>query len=115
MQLNENSSTQEIKNEIARLQQLLKTAEERALVEAREQIQQILNKLGKSAEEVIGSGGGSSKKQTGPKSGGKVDPKWIHNDGVQTWSGRGRKPSWVDTEGRRIDEPKADTQSNTQQ
>ena len=113
MQFNENSSSQEIRDEIARLDQLLKAIANREVANAREQIEEILRKTGKTYEEIFGNGAGT-KKKAGSKATGKVAPKWIDASGTRTWSGRGRKPEWVDTEGKRINEQAGENAGDAQ-
>ena len=52
-------------------------------------------KLGLSLEDVMGADGGKSRKTKGQK----VAPKYQNPaDPSQTWTGRGRKPLWVEAE-----------------
>jgi DNA-binding protein H-NS len=102
MQTQNTRTAEVIEKEILALQKELADVKEQALASAREQIQQILRNTGMSMEQLMGK---AAKKQTGPKAGNTVAPQWKHtDDGSKTWSGRGRKPSWVETHGVRIEE-----------
>ncbi len=56
--------------------------------------EQDLKAIGYSLSDFVG-GAGASRKSSGPRKGGTVAPKYKSANG-DTWTGRGRKPKWVE-------------------
>lgn len=99
---------------IAELKQIEKDAaalaerkREQAIISAREQIKQIAASVDMSVEDLLGltkakgksRAGKASKKTTGKRSGKPAPIKFRNPRNLEeTWSGRGRKPVWLQTE-----------------
>lgn len=80
-------SKDELKQLIKDAEKALKTLESRRLAEAKQAAESAAKEYGFSLDELLG---GSSRK--GPKSA----PKYANPaDKSQTWTGKGRKPKWV--------------------
>ena len=76
----------------ARIHKALAGAKERALVDARAEVNNLLARRGLSMDDL---GEGSRKSGRGGK-GGKVAPKYRNpDDSSETWTGRGRQPRWL--------------------
>lgn len=96
-------NTQELREYENKLAQLMEKVREAIqarrkddLVKAREQIQSIANQFGITVDELVSpkgsKGAGKLRKETA-----KVQPKYRHpNDANLNWTGRGRKPKWVE-------------------
>lgn len=91
------------KNELEKLikdaEKALKTLETRRLAEAKKAAESAAKEYGFSLDELLG---GTAKK------GNKSLPKYKNpNDPSQTWTGKGRKPNWVNdalAEGKTMDD-----------
>ena len=56
--------------------------------------EQDLKALGYSLSDFVA--GGTARKASGPRKGGTVAPKYKNPSTGETWTGRGRKPKWVE-------------------
>jgi DNA-binding protein H-NS len=75
---------------------MVEQKQENKIKEARQQIQQIAASLGMSVEELMGLKKTSAKNKA---AGQKVTPKYRNpNNSAETWTGRGRKPLWLQAE-----------------
>ncbi|RTZ64006.1 MAG: transcriptional regulator [Aquificaceae bacterium] len=70
---------------------LIKKKEKAEKVELRKKMEALAEKSGFTFEEIITSGKTSKKAKVKPKYANPKDP-------TQTWTGRGRKPKWVEAE-----------------
>lgn len=83
----ESLSRDELRNLIADAQKALKSVDARRRAEAKRAAEKAAKEFGFSLDEIIGA--------PGPK-GSKGSPKYANPaDSSQTWTGRGRKPNWV--------------------
>ena len=83
----ETLSRDELKDLIADAQKALKSVDARRRAEAKRAAEKAAKEFGFSLDEIVG--GGSAK-------GSKGAPKYANPaDSSQTWTGRGRKPNWV--------------------
>lgn len=86
LDLNE-MSKDELKKLIKDAEKALKTLETRRLAEAKKAAETAAKEYGFSLDELLGNA---------PKTGSKGAPKYRNpNDTDQTWTGKGRKPNWV--------------------
>lgn len=86
-------SAEDLKTAHAKIGKALDSFHARKVAEVKAKTEAMFREYGVSKEEVFDLGGdeGSDK----PKR--TVAPKYIDpNDGTQTWTGRGRKPKWVE-------------------
>jgi|SRR5690554_172510 len=75
---------------------MVEKKQEDTVKEAREQVRQIAASLGMSVEELMGLKKASGKSKA---TGQKVAPKYRNpNNSAETWTGRGRKPLWLQAE-----------------
>ena len=82
-----NMSKEELKTLIKDAEKALKTIETRRLAEAKKAAESAAKEYGFSLDELLG---------TPQKKGSKSDPKYKNPaDASQTWTGKGRKPNWV--------------------
>jgi DNA-binding protein H-NS len=82
-----NMSKDELKKLIKDAEKALKTIETRRLTEAKKAAESAAKEYGFSLDELLG---------TSPKKGSKSEPKYKNpSDASQTWTGKGRKPNWV--------------------
>lgn len=89
----ENMSKDELLSLKKDVEKALKDYDERRMREAREAAERALSEYGLSLKDVTGSAGsiGANGKKT------KNDPKYRNpEDTSKTWTGRGRKPHWVE-------------------
>ena len=82
-------------SELVQLQEdvavLIKKTEKSEKADLRKQMEALAEKSGFTFDEVV-TGSKASKKA-------KVKPKYANpNDSAQTWTGRGRRPKWVEAE-----------------
>lgn len=83
----ESMSKDELKQLIKDAEKALKTLEVRRLAEAKKAAETAAKGYGFSLDELLGGS---------PKKGSKSAPKYANpNDKSQTWTGKGRKPNWV--------------------
>lgn len=82
-----NMSKEELKKLIREAEKALKTLETRRLTQAKQAAESAAKEYGFSLDELLG---GTPKKTS------KSAPKYRNpNDPEQTWTGKGRKPNWV--------------------
>lgn len=104
VRLAEEMDYHEIRQAVGELEKVMRSKEKEAKKQAQEELKATAAKYGMTLEELTGSGGGRSGQGRGR---GKVPPKFRHPDTGKTWTGRGRKPKWVEEwegQGRNIDE-----------
>ncbi len=98
----------QIRAEISKLEKEAQAAHKREITDVVAEIKTMMKKFGIVAADL---GGGTSKKSDKAPStkakasrktsassklkGRKVEPKYRHPDNTQTWTGRGRQPTWV--------------------
>ncbi|WP_439524737.1 H-NS histone family protein [Marivita sp.] len=82
-----NMSKDELKTLIKEAEKALKSLETRRLTQAKKAAESAAKEYGFSLDELLGGA---------PKKGSKSAPKYRNpNDPDQTWTGKGRKPNWV--------------------
>jgi DNA-binding protein H-NS len=82
-------SKDELKSLIKAAEKALQSLETRRLAEAKKAAESAAKEYGFSLDELLGSG-------PKPKKGSKGTPKYCNPaDPDQTWTGKGRKPNWV--------------------
>lgn len=87
-------SIQELEVLIESAVALIETKRTEARVNARAEIEKIAADAGVSVEELLGLSGGRTKKAGGVKK--PVADKYRNpKDHTQTWSGRGKRPRWL--------------------
>lgn len=80
-------SKDELKTLIKEAEKALKSLETRRLTQAKKAAESAAKEYGFSLDELLGGA---------PKKGSKSAPKYRNpNDPDQTWTGKGRKPNWV--------------------
>jgi DNA-binding protein H-NS len=81
----------ELKKLEAEVQSLIASYEDRKIAEARAELEAKAKELGFSLSDLVGGG------KKGGKAASSVAPKYAHPENPSmTWSGRGRKPKWVE-------------------
>ncbi|MCK0150575.1 H-NS histone family protein [Marivita sp. S6314] len=81
-------SKEELKKIVKGAEKALKTIDERRKAEAKKAAESAAKEYGFSLDELLGG--------TGKKTGSKGAPKYRNpDDASQTWTGKGRKPNWV--------------------
>lgn len=83
----ESLSRDELKNLIAEAQKALKSVDSRRRADAKRAAEKVAKEYGFSLDEIIGATGAKGSKGA-PKYANPADPS-------QTWTGRGRKPNWI--------------------
>ena len=92
VRLAEEMNYTDIRRAIGELEKVMRSKEKEAKKQAQEELKATAAKYGMSLEELTGGGGSRSGQGRGS---GKVPPKYRHPDTGKTWTGRGRKPKWV--------------------
>ena len=95
----ENMSSDELRALISDAQRMLKTVDARRKAEAKRAAEKAVKQFGYSLDDILASGGTKGSKGA-PRYANPADP-------AQTWTGRGRKPNWVNealAQGKSIDD-----------
>lgn len=95
-----NMTLSELKQAEKELTRAIATYETRRLADARQEVEGLVKRLGFSFDEIAGFSPVRKKTVSEPKYRNPLDPE-------QTWTGRGRKPSWLSealAAGRSLDE-----------
>ncbi len=78
------------------IEKAIKDRQNGDMIKAREEIQAIAKRLGVSVEALLGGSGGKAAGKAKGGTGAKVEAQYQNPaDASQVWSGRGRKPQWV--------------------
>lgn len=88
-------SAEDLKTAQKKIGKALDSFHSRKIAEARAKAEAMMKELGVSVDEVFNLGGDSAADK--PKR--PVAPKYIDpTDGSNTWTGRGKKPKWVEAQ-----------------
>lgn len=88
-----NMSVQELEDLIAQANEMIEAKREQAVAKARADIEKIAASTGYSVHDLLGLRGGRSKKASAKKT--LADKYRNPKDPSQTWSGRGKRPRWL--------------------
>lgn len=84
---------EDVRSAITELEKVSRAKEKEAKKRAREELKATAAKYGMTLDELLDTGTGSRGKGA---TGGKLPPKFRHPETGKTWSGRGRRPKWIE-------------------
>lgn len=86
----------ELKGLWSDVEKAIKEREQEEVKKAREQIQAIAQSVGIPVEELLAGAGSKGAGKAKSATGAKVEPQYRNPaNSSETWTGRGRKPTWV--------------------